>query len=125
MESLFYSNGKPYFTIGGQVHNSSSCTEDNLKNGWKAAEKLGLNTIAIPVYWRLLEAEEGKFDFTQVDMVLNGAREHNLKLVILWFATWKNGASQYVPNWVKLQKDRFVWAETATAQSDDDTVPAL
>lgn len=112
MKSLFYSNGKPYFTIGGQVHNSSSCTEDNLKNGWKAAEQLGLNTIAIPVYWRLLEAEEGKFDFTQVDMVLNGAREHNLKLVILWFATWKNGASQYVPNWVKLQKDRFVWAET-------------
>ncbi len=112
MKSLFHCKGKPYFTIGGQVHNSSSCTEKAMEKAWKGVEKLGVNTVAVPVYWSLLEPEEGKFDFTQVDMVLNGARSRNVKLILLWFATWKNGASQYVPNWVKLQKDRFVWAET-------------
>ncbi|HIS30772.1 MAG TPA: DUF5597 domain-containing protein [Candidatus Limivivens intestinipullorum] len=73
---------------------------------------MGLNTLAVPVYWSFLEPEEGRFDYTQTDMLLDEARSRGIKLILLWFGTWKNGASQYVPEWVKLQKKRFVWAES-------------
>ncbi len=112
MKRLFYSDGKPFFTIGGQARNSSSQSAEMMKKVWRAVETMGLNTLAAPVYWEMLEPEEGVFDYTQIDLLLDGARAHGVKLVILWFGTWKNGASQYVPAWVKTQPERFVWAES-------------
>ena len=51
--------------------------------------------------------EEGKFDFVPVDGLIQGAREHNLRLVLLWFGSWKNTYSSYVPAWVKRDEERF------------------
>ena len=53
------------------------------------------------MYWEQLEAVKGKYDFSVVDALLAGAREHEVHLVLLWFGTWKNGAGHYVPEWVK------------------------
>jgi hypothetical protein len=39
--------------------------------------------------------------------LLDGARKHNLRLVLLWFGSWKNGVSSYVPGWVKRDVVRF------------------
>ncbi|NLO09613.1 MAG: DUF5597 domain-containing protein [Clostridiales bacterium] len=113
MKSIFKVNGKPFFTIGGQTHNSSTYSEDVMKKAWLGIEALGLNTIAAPICWGQIEPEEDLFDFSQIDMILDGARKRNVKVVLLWFGTWKNGTSHYVPKWVKTQKERFVWAETA------------
>jgi hypothetical protein len=30
-----------------------------------------------------------------------------MKLVLIWFGTWKNAASSYVPHWVKADRKRF------------------
>ena len=38
---------------------------------------------------------------------MSGAREHDLHLVLLWFGSWKNGESTYVPDWVKRTFERF------------------
>ena len=72
---------------------------------------LGLNTVAAPVHWELFEKEEGAYDFAQIDMLMELARRGGLRLVVLWFGTWKNGNSHYVPEWVKAQKERFLWAK--------------
>ena len=29
--------------------------------------------------------------------IVDGARAHNLHVVLLWFGTWKNGNMHYVP----------------------------
>ncbi len=34
-------------------------------------------------------------------MILKQAREHNVRLVLLWFGTWKNGSPHYMPFWTK------------------------
>ncbi|MDR2810290.1 MAG: DUF5597 domain-containing protein [Tannerellaceae bacterium] len=47
------------------------------------------------------------FDFYLVDGLIKKAREHDLKLVLLWFGSWKNGLSHYVPSWVKMDNERF------------------
>jgi beta-galactosidase GanA len=68
---------------------------------------MNLNTVLATVSWELFEPEEGVFDYTLVDELINRSRENGLKLVIVWFGTWKNGESSYVPMWVKRDTDRF------------------
>ena len=93
-------DGAPYFLLGAQVDNSSGWPE-RLDAVWPAAELLCLNTLEVPVYWEQLEPKRGTFDFTVVDAILTQARAHKMRLVLLWFGTWKNGKMHYVPDWVK------------------------
>ena len=110
MNALVHVDGKPYFMIGGQTHNSSTTTKETLEQSWRAVERLGMNTIAAPIYWMQIEPEEGSFCFDQIDWIIDGARARGLHAVILWFGTWKNGTSHYVPRWVKADKARFPWS---------------
>ena len=110
---MFDRGGKKFFSIGGQVNNSSSQSEECLERAVQAITKFEMNTIAAPICWYQTEPEEGVFDFGQIDLVLRKARENGLKVVFLWFGTWKNGASHYVPGWVKEDKKRFIWAQNA------------
>jgi beta-galactosidase GanA len=93
-------DGAPYLMLGVQVNNSSAWP-GMLPEVWPAAERLHANTVEMPVYWEQLEAVKGKYDFSVVDSLLAGAREHKLHLVLLWFGTWKNGSGHYEPEWVK------------------------
>lgn len=93
-------DGQPYFILGAQVDNSSGWPE-RLAAVWPAAERMRLNTLEVPVYWEQMEPTRGAFDFSVVDALLQQARAHKVRLVLLWFGTWKNGKMHYVPGWVK------------------------
>ncbi|MBV9926768.1 MAG: DUF5597 domain-containing protein [Acidobacteria bacterium] len=99
--------GRPFLVRGGELGNSSSSSLEYMRPVWPKLAALKLNTVVIPVYWELVEPAEGKFDFELVDGLLAAARQHGLKLVPLWFATWKNSMSTYVPAWVKRDQKRF------------------
>jgi len=99
-------DGRPYIILGGQIHNSSAWPSE-LPEVWGSLAALHANTIEAPVYWEVLEPQESRFDFTNVDAIVNGARAHNLHVVLLWFGTWKNGNMHYVPHWVKSDTKRF------------------
>ncbi|GHT64608.1 beta-galactosidase [Spirochaetia bacterium] len=107
MKTVFYQDGNPFLPFGSQVHNSNVQSPEGLEIFWRAQSALGGNTAEIPIYWEYLEPEEGHFDFSQTDMVLESARKHNSKLILLWFGTWKNGKMEYTPPWVKENPDRF------------------
>jgi beta-galactosidase GanA len=70
-------------------------------------DTMHLNTVLAAVTWELMEPREGKYDFSLVDSILIDARANHLKVVLLWFGTWKNGLSHYVPGWVKTDFKRF------------------
>ncbi|SOD78182.1 GH35 family beta-galactosidase [Spirosoma fluviale] len=99
--------GKPFLMLGGELGNSSASSTAYMKPRWPKLQQMHLNTVLAPVYWELLEPEEGKFDYTLVDDLLKDARQHQIKLVLLWFGTWKNSMSCYVPAWVKTDTKRF------------------
>jgi len=42
-----------------------------------------------------------------MDTIITQARERSLRLVLLWFATWKNGSNHYMPEWMKLQPAKY------------------
>lgn len=99
-------DGKPFIILGGQVNNSSGWASV-LPEIWKTYDELGANTVEIPVYWEAIEPRQGSFEFDNVDRILASAREHHMHLVLLWFGSWKNGASNYVPVWVKQDRRRY------------------
>lgn len=92
---VFKVNGKPFFPLGGQVKNSSGYNPEELETAWKALEYIRANTVEIPVFWEQVEPIEGQFDFSVVDKLIEEARKRNLRLILLWFATWKNGHMKY------------------------------
>ncbi len=98
--------GRPYLVLGGQIHNSSAWPSE-LPQVWQSMAALHANTVEAPVYWEQFEPREGQFNYTNVDQLVQGARAHNLHLVVLWFGTWKNGNMHYVPAWVKNDPKRF------------------
>ena len=99
-------DGKPFLILGAQAHNSSNYPAA-LKPVWDAAKDVKANTVLMPVAWEQIEPEEGHFDFSFVDTLVGEARKQNQRLVLLWFATWKNTSAQYTPAWVKLAPQRF------------------
>jgi beta-galactosidase GanA len=98
---------KPFLVLGGELGNSSASSLEHMAPVWPRLAAMKLNTVLIPVYWELIEPTEGKFDFTLVDGLLQAARKHNLRLVPLWFGSWKNSMSSYAPAWVKTDQRRF------------------
>ncbi|MGO8759840.1 MAG: DUF5597 domain-containing protein [Terracidiphilus sp.] len=99
-------DGRPFLILGGQIHNSSAWPSE-LPQVWDSLAALHANTVEAPVYWEQFEPREGQFDYTNVDQLVEGARAHNLHVVLLWFGTWKNGNMHYVPAWVKNDPKRF------------------
>jgi beta-galactosidase GanA len=99
-------DGAPFLILGAQCHNSSAWPA-MLPKVWPAIEYLHANTLEIPIYWEQFEPEPDKFDTSIVDTILKQAREHNVRLVLLWFGTWKNGSSHYIPLWMKSQPDKY------------------
>jgi len=99
-------DGQPFLVRGGELGNSS-CEPDFLRASWPKLQAMNLNTVVAPVYWDVVEAEEGKFDFSTVDGLLRDARAARMKLVLLWFGSWKNSMSCYAPAWVKRDVARF------------------
>ena len=116
-------HGEPFVILGGELANSSASSADYMdaRHTWRTLREAGLNTVLAPVYWELIEPEEGRFDFSTVDYLLSSARAEDLHLVLLWFGTWKNSMSCYVPAWVK----RGFGKRFTLAENSDGTVPEI
>jgi beta-galactosidase GanA len=99
-------DGEPYLILCAQVNNSSGWPA-MLPKVWPVIEKLHANTVQVPIAWEQIEAEKGKFDFSFLDTLLTQARERNVRLILLWFGTWKNNGPNYTPEWVKLDNARY------------------
>jgi hypothetical protein len=100
-------DGKPFLMLGGELHNSSSGTSEQADSILPKLALAHVNTVLTPVSWELIEPTEGSFDFSVIDHWVAEARLTHVHLVLLWFGSWKNGASSYVPGWVKKDSRRF------------------
>jgi len=100
-------DGKPFLLIAGELHNSTAGGFEYMRPVWKKMANKNLNTVIATVSWELVEPEENKFDFRLVDSTIFGARKAGLKLVLIWFGSWKNGGSVYIPSWVKKDYTKY------------------
>lgn len=99
-------DGAPFLMLAAQANNSSNYAVA-LPSVWPVLDRLHANTLEMPVAWQQIEPREGRFDFSFVQMLLDQARVHDKRVVLLWFGTWKNTSPGYTPDWVKLDNRRF------------------
>ena len=100
-------DGKPFLALSGELANSTATSLEYMKMVWPKLVAAKVNTVLAGVTWNQIEPQEGKFDFSVLDGVIQGARSHNMRLMLLWFGSWKNGLSSYPPDWLKKDFDRF------------------
>ena len=113
----------PFLILGGELGNSSFTSLKYMSPVWPKLVTMHLNTVLAPVYWELIEPVEGQFDFQLYNKLIGEARKHNLKLVLLWFGSWKNSMSSYAPGWIKTDQDRFPRAKDDTGKSQEILTP--
>jgi len=116
-------HGRPFLMLGGELGNSSASDSAYMAPVWPRLKAMRLNTILMPVYWELIEPKEGQFDFALVDNLIVSARKYDLKIVVLWFGSWKNSMSCYAPYWVKTNQKRFPRARTADGMALEILTP--
>ncbi|UCD39305.1 MAG: beta-galactosidase, partial [Fidelibacterota bacterium] len=116
-------DNEPFLILGGELGNSSFTSVEYMTPIWPKLKAMNLNTVLAPIYWELIEPEEGVFDFELVDRLVKEARRQDLKLVLLWFASWKNSMSSHVPAWVKKNQDRFPRVKDDKGKSHEILTP--
>jgi beta-galactosidase GanA len=115
-------DGAPFLILGAQVNNSSAWSAV-LPEVWPAVKAIHANTVEMPVYWEQLEPRPGVFDYTVVDTLIDQCFVNNVRLILLWFGTWKNGSPHYVPLWLKQDPKRFARMVTAAGRPVDSVSP--
>lgn len=98
---------KPFLILGGELGNSTATTMENMEPVWPRLKAMNLNTVLVPVYWELIEAEEGRFDFSLYESLITEARRNDLKIIFLWFGAWKNSMSSHAPAWIKRNQKKY------------------
>jgi hypothetical protein len=116
-------DGKPFLALAGELLNDSATSIEHTKPIWPKLVESHFNTALAGVSWAQTEPAPGKFDFTVLDGIIQGARSHNLHLVLLWFGSWKNSTSSYAPDWMKKDSERFPRAQAAGGGSIELLTP--
>ncbi|QCX37626.1 mannonate dehydratase [Aureibaculum algae] len=115
--------GKPFLILGGELGNSTFTTVENMVPVWPKLKAMNLNTILAPVFWELIEPTEGNFDFKVLDDLIHETRKNNLKLVLLWFGSWKNSMSSHAPAWIKTNQKKYPRAKSKELESQEILTP--
>jgi beta-galactosidase GanA len=104
-------DGKPFVMLSGELHNSTSSSLEYMAPVWQKLKAMHLNSVIASISWEQFEPQEGVFDYSIIDGIIRQAEENEMKVAIIWFASWKNGDSSYAPLWVKQDTKRFFRAK--------------
>ena len=111
-------DGKPFLALSGELANTAPSNPEYTRKIFPIlAKQVHLNTLLIPLAWAWVEPEEGKYDFNIADAAIAGANQYDIRIVWLWFGSWKNGQSDFTPAWVKRRQDRFPRAQIQNGKS--------
>jgi hypothetical protein len=86
---------QPFYPVGLATGywSRQAPTAADLDASFANIAKLGANTVMMGLHWKVIEPEQGKFDFTYTDMVVDVARQHGLKI---WWVLFMHAQP---PNW--------------------------
>jgi hypothetical protein len=101
-------DGRPFIILGLQWDCDGCYTPEDMNPFFEHGQKMGLNTASLLLYWREVEPVEGEYHFEMLDHRIEMARKHNMKIVLVWFASFKNSNLTYAPDYIRSDHGRFV-----------------
>ncbi len=105
--------GRPFLILALQWDCDSCFAPEIMDPLFPEAAKMGCNTAVLPLYWREVEPREGEFDLSGLEHRIDMARRNGLRVVLVWFGSYKNGCLNYAPDFVKRDTVRFRRAHQA------------
>ena len=66
----------------------------------KEFKNLGLSWIRLGCYWNEIEKEQGKFNFSKLDLLIEYCEKNNLKVVLTIGMKAPRNPEYYIPNWL-------------------------
>ena len=110
-------DGKPFLVLSGELANNSATSIEYMKPVWP--KLVEAKTQYRPGGRCLARSNRRKGSSISACWTASSGMRgaHNLRVVPLWFASWKNGLSSYPPDWVKKDFDRFPRAQIAGGES--------
>jgi hypothetical protein len=84
-------DGKPYFMRAAELNNSSLSSRDFMRSVFPRMVENNVNTLLGAISWQQVEPKEDIFDFEELTGIIEDARTHGLRLILLWFGAYKNG----------------------------------
>ncbi|KAF2164407.1 glycoside hydrolase family 35 protein [Zasmidium cellare ATCC 36951] len=118
-------NDEPFLMLAGELQNSSFTSSSFMKEVWPKLKAANLNTVLGCITWEQFEPEEGDFHLDELEKLIQDAKSLGMKLILLWFGSFKNGLSTYVPPWVKMDPKRFPRAKIRTATTEAQAADVL
>jgi hypothetical protein len=104
---VLFVDDKPFLILGLQWDCDTPFSPEISDPLYAQAAKLGCNTAVLPLYWREVEPVEGEYDLSKLERRIEFARREGLRIVLVWFGTYKNGCLNYAPDFVKTNLTRF------------------
>lgn len=108
----------------------SSTYSKSIGLDWKAnyiamLDDLQIKKIRVPVYWNVVEAEKGKYDFSDVDWQLDEARKRNAEIVLAVGQKTPRWPECNMPDWINgndnIRKDSLlVFVDTVVKRYKGD-----
>jgi hypothetical protein len=105
--SLLYVDGEPFLILSFQLDCDSCYDASTIYRLMKNAKKMGCSSISLLLYWRLIEPQEGSYTMDILKSMVDSARDLDLRIVLVWFGSYKNACMHYAPNWVIEDRKRF------------------
>ncbi|MDD3334426.1 MAG: beta-galactosidase [Eubacteriales bacterium] len=99
-QKVLYVDNQPFLILGFQLNCDSCYDPDVIDKLMRNARAMGCNTVALLLYWRLIEPQESVFDYSILDSMLQSANKHDLRIVLVWFGSYKNATMHYAPDWI-------------------------
>lgn len=84
-------DGEPFLMLAAELQNSALTSAKYMREIWPKLVATNINTVLGCVTWEQIEPVENEFNFKNLDEVIRDARLHGLRLVLLWFGSFKNG----------------------------------
>lgn len=102
-----YVHGRPFIILGLQMDCEDCFSAEYMDFLISAAARIQCNSVSLLLYWKEIEPVEGVYDFAMLDHRIEQARKNGLKIVLVWFGSYKNGSLFYAPDYIKNDNARF------------------
>ena len=74
----------------------------NVKETYQAlVDELGVRTVRLPVYWSQIEQESGRFDWEEMDWLVDYSKEHEVALTLVVGAKVPRWPECFIPDWAE------------------------
>ena len=103
-------DGRPFLILGLQWGCDSCFSKEEMNPLFPHAVAMGANTAVLPLYWREVEPLPTQYDFHMIDERIRQAQTNHLRIILLWFATWKNACAFYAPDYIRNDSNTYPMA---------------